>query len=149
MTSAVLLAALALAGNPIHVNAAAGWTDTGASVAAGAVVDVSSIGRAFTTRPWRIGETYFPPQHGAGRAGESGPEGQPYTCTSWDAGTCLVEGAPFGALVGRIGRTTFAVGDASSFTAPASGELELAVNDAAEWLFDNSGGYTVALEEEG
>ena len=133
----------------LHVNAAAGWTPAGLSVRQGDVVTVSTVGRAFTTRPWRIGETYFPPQPGSGRAGESDAAGQPYVCTSWDAGTCLVESAPYGALVGRIGTRTFVIGGASSFTAPATGALELAVNDAAEWLFDNSGGYTVALSEEG
>lgn len=135
MIAATLVTALALAG----------WTHSGVAVAQGQTVSVSAVGRAFTTRPWQVGSTYFPPNPGSGRAGESGPAGQIYTCTSWDAGTCLVEGAPYGALVGRIGTTTFVIGDASSFVAPESGELELAVNDAAEWLFDNSGGYTVGL----
>ena len=139
--------AAALSALVLHVDAAAGWTATGVTVQQGQVVDADATGRAFTTRPWRIGETYFPPQQGTGRAGESGPGGQPYTCTSWDGGTCLAEGAPFGALIGRIGGTTFVVGDTASFVAPATGELDLAVNDAAEWLFDNSGGFTVALTE--
>ena len=149
MIAAILLAAAALAA-PVHVDAAAGWTGTGVAAAAGDVVDVSAVGLAFTTRPdAATTNAYFHPNPGSGRAGASGPAGQPYVCTSWDAGTCLVENAPFGALVGRIGTATFVVGDAPSFVAPASGVLELAVNDAAEWLFDNSGGYTVALTEEG
>lgn len=136
---AVLLAVV------LHVNAATGWTPATA-VGQGDTVAVSAVGTAFTTRPDASTDNqYFHPERGSGRAGGSGPAGQPYACTSWDAGTCLVEGAPYGALVGRIGTTTFVIGDASSFVAPASGELELAVNDAAEWLFDNSGGYTVGL----
>lgn len=142
---ALSASAVAVADATVRVDASAGWTDSGVAVEQGEAVSLSTVGRAFTTRPWRIGDTYFPPNRGSGRAGESGPAGQPYTCTSWAAGTCLVENAPYGALVGRIGTTTFSIGDATSLVAPASGELELAVNDAAEWLFDNSGGFTAAV----
>ena len=58
-------------------------------------------------------------------------------------GPCAVDDAYFGELVGRIGSTTFAIGDASSFIAPATGTLELAANDLTLTYFDNAGSFTV------
>jgi hypothetical protein len=89
----------------------------------------------------------FRPQPGnaSGRPGESGPEGQIYICASSPGFECAVDGAPFGQLVGHVGTQAFAIGDAETFTAPATGTLELAVNDFLGYYDDNSGGFTVTL----
>jgi hypothetical protein len=138
------------AGTAVEVNAAAGWVQTNVWVQPGQTLSVTAVGRAFTTLPAAsTGNTYFPPNPGSGRAGGSGPAGQPYICTSYFAGTCAVENAPFGQLVGRVSGSVFSIGGASSFTVPAdapAGYLELAVNDFVEWYFDNSGSYLVRLQ---
>jgi hypothetical protein len=134
---------------PVEVNAAAGWVETGIWVGAGETVSVAAVGRAFTTLPAASTDNaYFPPLPGSGRQGVSGPDGQPYICTSYTAGTCAVEDAPFGELVGQVGNIGFPVGAGPTFTVPATataGYLRLAVNDFIEWYFDNSGSYLVSF----
>jgi hypothetical protein len=144
MTTATSLGAT---GSPVEVNAAAGWVQTNLWVEPGETVSVLAVGRAFTTLPAASTDnTYFHPSPGSGREGVSGPDGQPFICTSYAAGTCAVENAPFGQLVGRSGNTGFAIGIGPTFIVPLSapaGYLELAVNDFIEWYFDNSGSYLV------
>lgn len=134
----------------VEVHADAGWTSTGLAVQPGHPIDLRATGRAFTLMPDAAGSgVYFHPTAGSGREGASGPAGQQYACTSNETGTCAVEGASFGELVGRVGGTTFPIGDASTFTIPpnaTAGTLELAVNDYVEWYADNSGGYAVAVD---
>lgn len=147
---ALLLAPSSLASTPpVEVHADAGWTATGVIVEPGQTYSLAATGMAFTVLPdASTTNTYFHPVAGVGRGGRSGPGGQPYICSSYPAGTCAVEGAPFGQLVGRVAATAFSIGDAPTFTIPASasaGELELAVNDFVEWYFDNSGSYLVWL----
>jgi hypothetical protein len=153
IATAVVLIAVSAAGAArtlVEVNAAAGWVQTNVWVQPGQTLSVTSVGRAFTTLPAASTQnTYFPPNPGSGRAGDSGPAGQPYLCSSYSAGTCAVENEPFGQLVGRVGSTVFSIGGASSFTVPADaqpGYLDLAVNDFVEWYFDNSGSYLVNLQ---
>jgi hypothetical protein len=91
----------------------------------------------------------FPALPGTGRQGESGPEGQIYICTTSPGFVCALDGAPFGQLVGSAGGVAFSIGGASTFTVPAStsaGYLQLAVNDFLGYYSDNSGGYTVTLD---
>jgi hypothetical protein len=131
----------------VHVSAAAGWVVTGFWVEPGQTYAVSAVGRAFTTMP---NNPFFRPQprNASGREGESGPEGQIYICVDAPGFTCALEGAPFGQLVGAVGGTAFAIGDASTFTVPANasaGYLALAVNDYLGYYDDNSGGYVVTL----
>ena len=60
--------------------------------------------------------------------------------------TNLVDGHPFGALLGRIGAkgATFAVGKAYGPKAPGAGRLGLAINDNRHWQ-NNLGTYRVKL----
>jgi hypothetical protein len=147
----LLLAAGALGAVPtadgadvVRVNADAEWTSTGISVVAGQIYSTEAIGKAFTTMPNNA--TFRPtPGTGTGRQGESGPEGQIYICTSAPGFECALDGAPFGQLVGRVGSQAFSIGDSGTFTAPASGTLELAVNDFLGYYSDNSGGFTVTF----
>jgi hypothetical protein len=147
VTAVVAAGVARAAASPVEVNAAAGWVQTSLWVQPGETVALSAVGRAFTTLPAASTDnTYFPPNPGSGRAGESGPSGQQYLCTSYFAGTCAVEGAPFGQLVGRVGGASFSIGGAAAFTVPdntPAGYLELAVNDFDEWYFDNSGSFLV------
>jgi hypothetical protein len=150
VTAVVTVGAASAAATSVEVNAAAGWVQTSVWVQPGETVSLSAVGRAFTTLPAASTDnTYFPPNPGSGRAGDSGPAGQPYLCTSYFAGTCAVENAPFGELVGRVGGVSFSIGAASSFTVPndaPAGYLELAVNDFNEWYFDNSGSFLVNFQ---
>lgn len=58
---------------------------------------------------------------------------------------CLLDGAPFGALIGRSGNDSpFLVGSAADLTADRRGPLLLAVNDCCS-LDDNAGAFTVTL----
>ncbi len=54
------------------------------------------------------------------------------------AGT-WVEGAPLGALIGRVGGTAFLIGSQQSITSPAEGHLLLAMNDVRGTYSDNQG----------
>jgi hypothetical protein len=127
-----------------RVNAGAGWQTTRLSVTAGQTYSIAAIGKAFTVMPNNA--TFRPqPGTGEGRPGESGPGGQIYVCTSGPGFECAVNDAPFGQLVGRVGGQAFSIGSASAFTAPASGTLELAVNDFVGYYSDNSGGFTVTV----
>jgi hypothetical protein len=56
-----------------------------------------------------------------------------------------LDDAPYGALIGRVGPAgqPFLIGDASSFTSPASDNLYLAVNDNLRFYNDNLSGFTV------
>ncbi len=58
----------------------------------------------------------------------------------------LVDGHPFGALVGRVGASgeVFFIGKKSTKTGLASGPLTLAINDNAHWQ-NNVGSYFVTL----
>ena len=64
--------------------------------------------------------------------------------------TNLVDGHPFGALVGRMGAkgATFAVGKSYVDKAPGAGRLGLAINDNKHWQ-NNLGTYTVQLTASG
>ena len=50
-----------------------------------------------------------------------------------------VERAPLGALIGRVGDSTFLVGSRESLVSPASGHLMLAMNDVRGTYGDNQG----------
>ena len=122
----------------VRVTADPVWTPTGVEAVAGSTVPLAAGGVAITA-PAGV----FHPLPG-GLGAVSGPGGQEFTCVNFVGGTCFLEGAPFGALIGRVGAdgTPFLIGDASSFVAPASGDLFLAVNDYIEFD-DNQGGFTV------
>jgi hypothetical protein len=151
-TAVGIVAAAALAGSvgaaapTVRVSADAGWVATGMQVTGGQTYSIFAVGEAITT----IASHFAPVKGGLGAV--SGPGGQPYQCVSSAGFTCFVSGAPFGALVARVGAdgTPFLIGDASSFTAPATGELFLAVNDFYDdplFLADNNGGFAVFISD--
>lgn len=53
--------------------------------------------------------------------------------------------APYGALVANRGGTIFVVGGSYVGTAPASGEILLAVNDNLGFHFDNEAGFATQI----
>lgn len=137
-----------LGATAITVPGRAGWVSTGISVTAGQTVSFGSFGSVHTAP---IADFHVPGQFKSA----SGPEGQVDGDLCGDVtanfppelleqtGPCAVDDAYFGELIGRIGSTTFAIGDADSFVAPATGTLELAANDLTLTYFDNTGTYIV------
>jgi hypothetical protein len=127
--------------NPVRVPAHVVWVNTGVYVEKDETISLVTRGKAITA-PLNI-------YHGA----ISGPAGQDW----WGVGCgenpvapepCALNGAPYGALVGRIGPSgePFLIGGASSFIAPATGELYLIVNDNLEYYYDNLAGFTVLFK---
>ena len=105
------------------------WVDTGVDVQPEMAYPVEATGTIFTVAP-----SFSPPSSrpGQGRAAESGPAGQIYTC--YDS-RCPMYGVGYGAIVGRIGTdgTPFYVGAGPGFSIPGvsdgGGRLYLAIND--------------------
>ncbi len=133
------------------VRGARGRRDSGAPgipVVGGEALDVRTLGYVQTAKipVWHVPGVF---------KGASGPGGQTTVGTCWDAyvtfsdelkaetGPCLVDDAYFGELVGRIGGTVFAIGDTTAIDPPASGMLELAVNDLKYTFSDNRGAFNV------
>jgi len=157
MRSARILAILALlslaaapvvAATAVTVAGRAGWVSTGITVTAGQTVSLESLGSVHTAP---IPDFHIPGEFKSA----SGPEGQVDGDLCGDVtatfppelleqtGPCAFDDAYFGELIGRVGGTVFAIGDADSFVAPATGTLELAVNDLTLTYFDNSGTFIV------
>jgi|tagenome__1003787_1003787.scaffolds.fasta_scaffold20752013_2 hypothetical protein len=145
-----VLAAPAAAATPITVPGDAGWVSTGITVTAGQTLSLQALG---TVRTAPIPDFHVPGDFKS----SSGPAGQTTnpTCGETTAtfskqllaqtGPCALDAASFGELIGRVGKKTFVIGDATSFTAPASGTLQLAANDLVLTYFDNGGTFTVLL----
>lgn len=143
---AIALAALASAGivqvqaktTPIRVPAESDWVNTGIMVYAGYEIELKVNGQAITGP---LNE--YPDAKG-------GPEGQSYLCTDfgYTEYACALEGAPYGALIGRIGvdGEPFYIGDASSIFPSADGMLYLIVNDNTMLYGDNNNGFTVLFK---
>jgi hypothetical protein len=137
-----------MAATAVIVSGRAGWVSTGITVTAGQEVSLQSLGSIHTAP---IPDFHVP---GAFKSA-SGPEGQVDGDLCGDVtagfppellemtGPCAVDDAYFGELIGRIGTTTFAIGDADSFVAPVTGTLELAANDLTLTYFDNTGTFTI------
>jgi len=123
----------------VRVRADVIWVDTGIVVTAGESVAIKATGLAITGPLNQYPEA------------KSGPEGQAVndSCGTYlPAGPCTLDGALYGALIGRVGISgaPFYIGDASSFTPSTSGALYLAVNDNLAFYDDNSAGYTVLFK---
>lgn len=121
----------------VRVRADVEWVETGIYVEAGHVYFIKSHGIAWTGPP-----KWYPDS-------VSGPEGQTpdYPCSGNDpALPCNLDGAPYGALIGKVDGQAFLIGDALSFTAPASGWLWLGVNDDLIYHDDNLAGFTVQFK---
>lgn len=140
----------AAARTPVLVPAAAGWVSSGIEVTAGVPLDVQTLGYVLTAK--------IPYWHVPGEfKSANGPAGQTSypTCGATYAtfspelqatvGPCALDSAYFGELVGRIGGGVFEIGDTTTITPPASGTLELAVNDFVYTYGDNHGAFTVVF----
>ncbi len=111
----------------IQVPANGGWVNTGIMVTKGQTVNISSSGQV---------------QLSADSSDVAGPAGSKQGHTA-PAGAPL-PGTLTGALVGRVGTgQPFGIGNQSSFPAPASGMLFLAVND--NYGGDNVGAFGVTV----
>jgi hypothetical protein len=105
------------------------WFDTGIGVAEGSKVDSTASG--FTRLSWET-DGWATDPNGLQKPGPN------YK-------TNLVDGHPFGALVGRVGAgEMFFLGTKASKTGLAAGRLQLAINDNAHWQ-NNLGRYKVRL----
>ena len=146
----LMLAGQALGATPVSVPARDGWVSTGINVTAGQTVNVVTLGSTHTAP--------IPAFHVPGVfKSASGPAGQTAGMTCGEAyatfsddlkaatGPCALDAAYFGELIGRVGGVTFRIGATTSFVAPASGTLELAVNDLTLTYGDNVGAYTVVF----
>lgn len=113
----------------------AGWFATGLTFTAGESVSFSARGQAMTGPLAEYPEA------------RSNPDGQVYICSvsEFPFEPCAMEGAPYGALVGKFGATgtPFLVGSSFAGAAGESGELLLAVNDNLPYYGDNFGGFMV------
>ena len=127
---------------PVHVAADAEWVNSGILVEEGETAYLETQSVAITAPlKWYPGAI-------------SGPDGQVWNlgCGEYEGAPppCALNGAPYGALVGRIGPAgeSFLIGGASSFTSPESGLLYLSVNDNLGFYLDNLAGFTVLFAGE-
>jgi len=119
----------------LFVGSDASWVSTGVFVEVGDDLSIRAHGQAITGP---LSE--FPGAH-------SGPDGQPYDCPDLGGPTTAynLDAAPYGALVANIGGAVFVVGGSFIGTAPASGEIMLAVNDNLGFHFDNKAGFATQI----
>jgi hypothetical protein len=123
--------------SPVRVPAGVEWVNTGIIVAEDQEVYLDTKGVAITAPL-----AWFP-------AAISGPDGQVWNlgCGEYEGAPppCALDDAPYGALVGRVDPSgePFLIGDASSFTSPATGTLYLTANDNLGSYWDNLAGFTV------
>jgi hypothetical protein len=117
----------------VRVAADAAWVDSGIDVVLGETVSLTAKGFAITGPLDEYPEA------------KSGAGGQVTTCVdgALPGMVCMLDGVPFGALIGMVGGNVFLIGDSTSFVAGASGRLYLAVNDFVGTYADNAGGFTV------
>ncbi len=121
---------------PVRLPADAGWMDSAYLVSEGVPVGITAKGQATTARPQDYPDAI------------SGPDGQPTGCWMFDeVSPCALDGAPYGALIGKIGPDgdPFVIGSSFVLYPNASGDLYLAVNDNLDWYGDNRGSYIVLI----
>jgi hypothetical protein len=117
------------------LRADAAWADSGVNAVAGHRMTITAYGDVVTARI----NIFGPASH-------SSPNGQVYICPNFDgAPPCAMDGAPYGALVGKVGAegVPFLIGSDFTFTPVTSGDLYLAVNDLLPYYDDNYGNYMV------
>jgi hypothetical protein len=121
----------------VRVPASIEWVDSGIDVEVGDIFNLKTHGLAIT------GPLNEYPD------AKSFSEGQITTCVDGAVPgmTCVLNGAPFGALIGKIGSDVFLIGSAESIAASSSGRLFLAVNDFSGTYGDNLGGFTVVFKD--
>ncbi len=119
------------AGGSIAVQGSRPWTDTGLTVRAGQMVSFQVSGQI---------------QYARQASATAGPEG--HSSFNGRHGRYPVPGAPVGALIGRIGNgAAFVIGNAGQMAMPASGRLQLGIND--DQFNDNSGSFNVVITPQG
>jgi len=110
------------------------WNESGVYVDAGVNYPILTYGAAWTASPSEYPDSL------------SGPGGQTWynDCSLVETGLiCNLDGAPYGALIGKVGEQAFLIGDNGSFTAPATGLLWMGVNDHLGYHDDNRDGFIV------
>jgi pimeloyl-ACP methyl ester carboxylesterase len=115
----------------LAVSARAGWVDTGLTVSLGDRISVSATGLV------SIGCNSCPDQQS--------PDGKLIRRSPSDDRPFLAPGLHLWSLVGKIGSSRpFEIGAGRAFVAPASGALQLGVNDNS--FADNSGQWTASIK---
>ena len=75
-----------------------------------------------------------------------GPEGFTTPCAPIEDSLCVMEGAPYGILIGQIGDgDPFRIGPRTELIATQTGSLYLAVNDNYGLFGDNSGEFEITI----
>lgn len=117
-----------VSGCVVDVPGNAAWGETGIRLTKGQEFQVTFLSGAVVD-----GHSAVPDASGSG-----------YVCGN--AGCCEpMPSAPRDALIGRIGREIFYVGNGGEFSAPSSGSLELRINDCDSGLYDNRGSLRVIV----
>lgn len=125
----------------LTVPADAGWVETGANIELGDRLVIAAEGTVVLID----GGGPITPVGGSIRCDRDEAEARSGMTFALE---CLLDSAPFGALIGRIGDgSPFLVGSAADVTADRGGPLLLAVNDCCS-LEDNSGALTVQVLHE-
>ncbi len=109
----------------IDLPATVEWFDTGVDLSAKQPIELTASGQ------WS--------NAGAPARGPGGFAGYLYPGT-------IVASSPLAALVGRVGQTTFTVGERYSGPSPATGRLYLSINDVSGKFGDNQGSLTVTVQ---
>jgi hypothetical protein len=110
------------------VLAARGWQRTGILLEAGETIHVQFLS----------GEIHD------GSLVIAGPAGAGWSC---GVASCCepIPDVDRDTLIARIGNAAFAIGDKNEIAVPASGELQLRINDCDAGLYDNSGQLTIQI----
>jgi hypothetical protein len=104
------------------------WTNTHIQVKSGNNLRITAYGTAYTDN--RVGGIGW------------GPDGNGGSCPA----DCLMPGAPYVSLVGKIDKgDPFLIGKSRSITITEDGVLFLAVNDNSIYYFDNHGYFIVDI----
>ena len=119
----------------VKVLGGAAWFDTGIHIYPGQVVEISATGNVYTLE---------------GQPGSrSGPEGSKYVCPDpvHSPTDCLMNGAPYGALVGKFGKNgiPFLVGTHIEIKSMLEVTLYLGANDNLIYANDNYGFFEAAV----
>ena len=106
------------------------WVETGIYIHANQILEIQASGKVTTWEGNSVGDSY--------------PDGNDWVC---DEAGCILSGAKYGALVGKIGNTpVFLIGSNYQGTVSNSGYLYLRMNDVSSSYLDNSGSYTVTIQ---
>jgi hypothetical protein len=120
--------------NDLVVPADHGWTETELILEQGQCVRLEPSGKV------RISDV-------EGYDGEIGVAGWEALCTPNEAGDCMKNNAPYGALIARFGEgKPFVLNQKRNVSVTDSGPLWLAINDNQERFDDNSGYFRVKFE---